>query len=247
MSETNLTSVQLQESKRLDKVIRFFRTIQDKMKSYKLNDVYILEVWDNYVSNTVEVELTHTGFPVKYKVVYISPEGIPHLRKLTGAGNPTGEVFFPPEAIILIELIKSGILDTPDFINKPINQRFTPDPEQLDAILLQTEFDPMAQHRNKSKLFNDINRHNKKVQIPTDYLSFNKIADFFKSRQPGDKFWTSPDKQYVFQSLVRQSKEWQITATDVNQTTVTFNFSSFRNKRLYRDKPRSYAKESNSL
>jgi hypothetical protein len=182
------------------------------------------------------------GFPVKYKVVFVSEVGIPYLRKLTAAGNPTGEVHIPPEAEAIYALKRT--------VSNPVNaygvlkQRFTPDPDQLDSILLQTEFDPMEQHAEKSKLFNDINKHNKNAQVPTDYTSFNKIGDFFKSKQPGDKFWTSPEKQFVVQSVVKQGKEWRITATDMNQKTVTFNFSYFMHKRLYKEQPRSFSKES---
>lgn len=119
-----------------------------------------------------------------------------------------------------------------------------PDPEQLDSILLQQEFDPMAQHAEKSKLFNDINRHNKAVQIPTGYNCYQKILDYFKTRNPGDKFWTSPEKQYVIQSVIKQGKQWTITTTDMNQATVEFCVANFLHKRLYSDQPRSFAKES---
>lgn len=239
MSKESLSQTQLNEAKALDKALRRLANIKDELKDYRLGDVFVLK---EHIGDTDSgiVHETHMGFPTKFRVVYISPEGIPYLRKLTSSGNPTGESYIPPEAIAVNALRRLGRLGP---LNN-VNHRFMPDPEQLDCILLQQEFDPMAQHRDKSKLFNKINKHNKNIQIPTDHQSYNKIADFFKSRQSGDKFWTSPDKQYVVQSVVKQGKQWLITATDVNQATVTFNISSFLCKRLYKEQPRSFTKES---
>lgn len=243
MSKETLTPAQLNEAKQLDKTIQRLANIKEELKQYKLDDVYILEEWDRYDPKKIIVEKTHMGFPVKYKVVYISPEGIPHLRKLTVTGNPTGESMLPPEAAA-INMLRRINVNAQGLIDDLVCQRFTPDPEQLDSILLQAEFDPMAQHRDKSKLFNEINKHNKAVQVPTDWNNWPKIADFFKGLVPGDKFWTSPEKQYVIQSVVKAGREWCITATDMNQATVTFNFSHFQHKRLYKERPRSFSKES---
>lgn len=244
MSKENLTPEQQKAAKLLDKTIERLSNIADELKDYKLGDVYILEEWARDNPKTVWVEKTHMGFPVKYKVVYISPQGIPHFRKLTSSGNPTGEAFLPPQAAILQHLMRMGQANVMGMIDDVTTQRFVPDPEQLDSILLQTEFDPMELHREKSKLFNEINKHNKSVAIPTGYYAGNSIATFFKSLKAGDKFWTAPDKQYVIQSVLKQGREYEVTATDMNQATVTFCFEDFRHKRLYRDKPRSFKQES---
>lgn len=246
MAKESLTPEQLKEAKQLDKTIRSLSEIREDLKQYKLDDIYILENWDATNPKAVWFEKTHMGFPVKYRVVFISDTGIPYLRKLTAAGNPTGEALVPPEATAIHALRRqhSTMLNITAMNNALFSQRFAPDPEQLDAILLQQEFDPMAQHAEKSKLFNDINRHNKNVQVPTDYNNYQKIADFFKTRKAGDKFWTSPDKQFVVQSVIKQGKQWIITTTDMNQATATFNISSFLHKRLYKEQPRSFAKES---
>lgn len=243
MVKENLTAAQLQEAKQLDKIIKQLANIKETFSQYKLDDFYILEEFDKRDPKNVHVEKTHMGFPVKFKVVYISPEGVPHLRKLTVAGNPTGEAVLPPEAAQLNFLRRLGQVNSNSMVDDVIVQRFVPDPEHMDAIILQNEFDPMELHREKSKLFNDINRHNKRVAVPTGYNAFNKIGDFFKSKQPGDKFWTAPGKQFVIQSVIKQGREWEITCTDMNQATVTFNFSHFQHKRLYREEPRSFRQE----
>jgi hypothetical protein len=211
--------------------------LKDGLAGYKLNDVYVLEEWNEYDPKIIFVQKTYMDLPVKYKVVYISPQGVPHLRQITIAGKPTGDVIFPPE-IAILRLMRMMRL------NDKICFRFAPDPEQLDAILLEQEFDPMEQQRTKSKLFNEINKHNKRVQIPTDYCHYDEISKFFKTRKSGDKFWTSPDKQFVIQSVTKIGKEWIIDATNMNQTTLTFDFRFFWNKRLYKEQPRSFVKES---
>jgi len=234
----SLTTSQLQAAKELDKTLKNLRNIAEELKQYKIGDIYVLEEWDNWDPKNVIVKETTLGFPVKFKVCYISTEGIPYLRKITNKGNPTGEVYLPPEAIAVNSLRRSA------WIGDPACQRFVPDPEQMDSILLQQEFDPMAQQRDKSKLYNEINKHNKNVSVPTSHADFNKIADFFKSKLPGDKFWTSPDKQYVIQSVTKVGKQYEIKCTDMNQQTVTFNFSYFTFRRLYSKQPRSFTKES---
>lgn len=245
MSKESLTPEQLKEAKQLDRTIKRLTDLKEDLKNYKLGDIYILESWDTSDPKNVWHEKTHMGFPVKYEVVHVSDTGIPYLRKLTSAGNPTGAAFIPPEAETINAIKRSlSINNTGLFAHGGTVQRFVPDPEQLDSILLQQEFDPMAQHAEKSKLFNEINKHNKRVQVSTGWNNFKDIADFFKSLKPGDKFWTSPEKQFVIQSVVKVGREYCITATDINQATVTFNFSHFTHRRLYRERPRSFSKES---
>lgn len=239
MSKASLTAEQLKAAKDLDKTLESLTTIADKLKNYKIGEIYILEQWDPYNPKDIEVNKTSMGFPKKYMVCYVSPEGIPYLRQITGKGNPTGDTIIPPEAQA-VNILKRFHMAT----TAPENWRFTPDPDQMDSILLQTDFDPMELHREKSKLYNQINKHNKNVSVPTGWSDFGHIASFFKSRQPGDKFWTAPDKQYVIQSVAKVGREYVITCTDWNNATVTFNFSHFHCRRLYKEQPRSFSKES---
>lgn len=239
--DTQLLPMQLRNAQLLDKTLGYLANLKEECKQYKLNDIYIRQ--SRYgLDEDFDVEETALGFPVKYKVVYISPMGVPYLRKITHTGNATGDAFIPGEAPILRALMYQAQMGTQQ--DNAYNERFVPDPDALDAILLQEEFDPMAAQKEKSKLYNEINKHNKKVQIPTDYKHYHKIGEFFKSLKAGDKFWTSPEKQFIIQSVVKNGKQWDITATDVNQATVVFNFSRFFHKRLYKERPRSFSKES---
>lgn len=91
MSKESLTPSQMAAAKALDEMLKKLAHLKVDMANYKLGDTYILEEWNKLTPKQVHVHKTHMGFPVKYRVVYVSPEGVPHLRKLTSAGNPTGE------------------------------------------------------------------------------------------------------------------------------------------------------------
>lgn len=237
-----LTTEQLKKAKELDKIIEGLSKLKEKLGHYQLNGVYIFEhTYANYPS---VVTKTSMGFPKKFKVVYISESGIPFLRALSVAGNPVGDAMIPPEAVSVQALFAVNEKEQ-KLNNQPVHGRFLPDPEQLDSILLQHEFDPMEAHREKSKLFNEINKHNKSVAVDTGN-NYTSIANFFKSKKTGDKFWTSPDKQYVIQSVVKVNREYIITCTDINQATVEYRFSDFFYKRLYSERPRSFHKETRS-
>lgn len=243
MNRQNLTPDQLKESKLLDKELRKLIKLKEELQSFKLDDVYILEYFDPNEPNKVWVDKSYFGFPVKYKVVHISPEGIPYLRRLTPNGKPTGAVELPDQAQLLSSLVKAGQINSlRGYIND--GQRFIPDPEQLDSILLQQEFDPTAAHKAKLDLFNEIKNHNKKVTVKTGYFDDHHISAFFKGLKSGDKFWMGPDKVFVVQSIVKTRRDWKITAIDQMQQERKFNFSSFNYKRLYREAPRSFKRES---
>jgi hypothetical protein len=242
MSKDDLTSEQRAEADHIDNIIEQLSNLKDKFKDYKLGDFYIREKFDPLSPKTKWVEKTHTGSPVKYKVVYITKSGIPYFRQITRTGNTTGAAIQPRE-------LNTGALAMVGRSFNPINhglvsERFVQDPDQLDAILLQEEFDPMAEHAEKSRLFNEINKHNKEAMIPTGWSNLEDIKKFFKSLTPGDKFWTSPEKQFIIQSVAKQGREYVITATNINKETKTFSFSYFQHKRLYKTQPRSYKKES---
>mgnify|MGYP006921345761 CR=1 FL=1 len=239
-----LTNEQFEKVEELDSVIEGVQNLKEKLAHYQLNSVYLFERIDYFNPKNTWVEKTHTGFPTKYKVVYISKTGVPYLRRISVAGNPVGNAFIPPEALA-IQALTNVTKNETLLSGNSIVARFIPDPEQLDAILLQEEFDPMEQHRKKSQLFNEINKHNKSISVRTG-SDYNSIATFFKNLQPGDKFWTSVEKQFVIQSIVKVNREYVITCTDHNQATVEFRFKDFMYKRLYSAQPRSFRKETRS-
>lgn len=237
-----LTTEQQDKLDELDSIIEGLRDLKNKLGQYKLDQVYILERLDPFNPKASYVDKTYTGFPVKYKVVYISKTGIPVLRRISIAGNPTGDCIIPPEALALQAL--NSVTKNETLLNgTPSLARLVSDPEQLDSILLQEDFDPVEQHRKKSQLFNEINKHNKSIAVRTSN-NYNNIANFFKSKKPGDKFWTSIDKQFVIQSVTKVNREYVISCIDNNSQIVNFAFKDFMYSRLYSAQPRSFKKES---
>lgn len=245
-----LTPEQHKEAKELDKEFKRLVSLKDELADYKLGDFYIMEeCFGNNPKQWLPLK-GHMGFNVKFKVVYISPEGIPYLRKLTPNGKPTGDVYLPDRAQVLKTLVLPNQYNPFSGVGVPrdANYRFVPDPDQLDSILLQTDFQPTADHKDKLRLFNDINKHNKRVSVKTSAYApnggYKAISAFFKTKVAGDKFWTSPDNVFVIQSIQKVGKEWEIMTLDKNQQEKKFNYSSFLWKRLYSEQPRSFAKES---
>lgn len=251
-----LTPDQLQESKKLDKQLRKLISIREELKDFKLDDIYVMEEWYMRDPKTTWIAKGHMGFPLKFKVVYISPEGIPYIRKLNPNGRPTSDVYFPPQINELKEFLDRNNPQAQqrqqpgfgffNFNAKSSEYRFIPDPEQLDSILLQSDFNPTGDHKEKLLLFNEINKHNKSITIKTSYPNgYTNISKFFQSKKPGDKFWMGgPDNVFVVQSISKIGKQWVIEALDKNQQIQRFAYSFFQHKRLYKDQPRSFKRES---
>lgn len=228
----------------LDRALKAMKNVHNEFKDFKLGDVYVQEEWPAWNPKQVTLSKNHMGFPYKWKVVHISKEGIPYLRQLNSNGKPTGGIEIPKHSKVTWLAQAFYINQGQQSQHPPETTRFVLDPEALDSILLQQEYEPMANHKEKLKLFNEINRHNKKVQIKTDYNHYPKIAEFFKSLKPGDTFWTSPEKGYVLQGLTKVGREYEILTKDLNGAEKKFKFSSFNCRRLYSAQPRSFSKES---
>lgn len=235
---------QIKQIKNLDLALKKLMTLNEEFKSFadfKLGDVFIEEQWDEYNPADREISKNHMGFPYKFKVVHVSDQGIPYLRQLNPNGNPTGPLRAPPhKAMLLLEQLAA-------IENRVFTYKFVPDPEALDSILLQQEFLPMASHKTKLQLFNEITKHNKAITIKTnDSGAYNNVRNFFKSLQPGAIFWTSPANMFVIQSITKTGKQWNIVCVDQNKATHTFNFAHFMYKRLYTAQPRSFTQESDT-
>lgn len=212
----------------IDAHVRRTLALKEKLTSYKVGDVFIKEDIDSK-----SVDKTTTGEPIKFKVVHVTPEGIPYLQRLSSSGVPGGSLELPPEAQYL-----AGY----DY-DAEVDWRLVQDPEQLDAIMLQQEYDPTKQQREKQQLQNEINKHNQAVTVSTRYDCGHHA--FFKSLKAGDKFWTSVDKQYIVSKVATKgrSNKWYITVVNMDQEEVQFYFEEFMYKRLYRDQPRSFSRE----
>lgn len=229
--------------KELDKLFEDIQNVGKEFAGFKLGEVYLEEEWDEWDPKKVWVNTNSMGFPIKYKVVHISKQGIPFLKQLNTNGKPTGRARLPvsDKSVWL-----TNIVHAVHYGAVKQTSRFILDPDALDSILLEHEYHPMAEQKDKLRLFNEINKHNKKVAIKTSWSAGQQhIANFFKSLKPGDKFWTSPDKGYVFHRLEKAGNAYKIVTVDQNNAEKIFEgFNYFMHKRLYSAQPRSFSKES---
>lgn len=227
---SNLSTEHQEWVKGIDASIRSILSFKEKCEIYKLGDVCVTRHDNGYV------EKNSTGEPMKYQVVHISPLGIPYLQRLTATGKTSGDLYLPPE----IDHIRS--LHTSSY--KPTWQ-FVQDPAQLDAIMLQQEYAPMKEHKEKLRLQSEINKHNKAITIPTGYFDKAIFFQFLKGLKPGDKFWMGIDKQFVVHqsAFLKHKNQWTITVINPDQQQKELSLESFSDKRLYKAQPRSYSKE----
>ena len=227
----SLTHEQRSFTNRIDSFVKKTLAVKEQCANYKIGDVYVMTM----NGSNKEVEKNSLGEALKFKVVYISSEGIPFYQQLSARGVPAGELSPVPEALFLMN------------VNTPYDTywSFVPDPDQLDAIMLQQEYDPMKQHREKLILKVEIDKFNKKIIVPTSWGQEKIYYSFFKGLQVGDKFWTSPEKQYVVHKrAAKMHGTWSITVVDNDQKELQFDLSHFEHKRVYKERPRSFTQES---
>jgi hypothetical protein len=173
--------------------------------------------------------------------VYVSATGISFLKEISSAGNYIGSLRLMSHRL---ETIKRYGSETPThgYYGKYTDNRWTLDPGHIDSILLDQPYDPVGDIKVNSKLFADINRHNKAVSIQT--RDTNVIRAFFMRLKPGDKFWTSPIKVFVVQTVFKDDVgHWRISALDANNETKLFTAKDLQWKRLYKEQPRSFSAE----
>lgn len=246
MSE--MTQKQLLAATLVDKVYERIKQIDSELEHYKLGDVYILEYMATQWDPTVSYEtVSHLGTNAKYKCVHVSSAGIPFFRKLNAGGKPTGMAFTPNVVENLTGTVNYDAWDNDDWQLLDDYQRFVPDPDQLNAILLDEEYNPNGEASVKAKLFNEINRYNKSITIKTNGWNGNpQLRDFMQALKPGDTFYMGKAKAYVVQSTHIGRPAWTVTAKDQSGKEVVFDMNGLSYKRLYKSKPRSFADENKS-
>ena len=227
-TNTALSNHEQEMVRKADNMMKMCSGVKERCSRYKIGDVYLMECDDK------RIEKNSIGEPLKFQIDYISPEGIPFYRQLSAKGISTGALNPVPEAAFLAYA---------NTIFQP-NWQFVQDPEQLDAMMLQQEYEPMKQHNEKLHLKVEIDKHNKSITVPTGWYCEDTYMGFLKSLQPGDKFWTSPDKQFVVHTPANKgSKWWTITVIDQDQKQIKLKLADLAHKRLYKDRPRSFARE----
>jgi hypothetical protein len=216
----------------------------ERARQFKLNDYLLL-----YVSNSegkMLPQLNSYGAPVKYKVVHVTEDGMPFVKRTNKNGNPVGGLY--------------SVVGTGSDDYRPIdrNFEFILDPDYADALLLQDDqFDPAQLHRSKKDIWNAVTKHNKSVKVKTDQLQ--DVIDFFGTLVIGDTLWTSNIGYYLIQDIKQMSPKdfnnkanWReqtrvkgpfvlvLTVLDKNGKVKDITADFFWGKALYRERPRTY-------
>lgn len=205
---------------------------------FELGDVYTEQhTYSTWNGEKITLKDTNCyGIERKFKVIHVSKEGIPFLRELSRKGNPIGSV----RTIHRLEVIAKGPLcySNPD-------SKWILDENLVNAIMLDQEYDPMIEARERSNLFRDIARHNKEKRID---VSTRKItADFMNNLKAGDKIWKKTNEFFVVQSPAYPDTENPgnilIQVIDHNNKKKQISLNDLCRSRIYSDQPRSYKKE----
>lgn len=228
-TDPELTAAEQQWVANVDAHIDQITKLKESGAAYKVGDIYIIEYNDGHI------DLNSLGESPKYKVVAVSKHGVPFLKRMSSRGGLTGPATIIHTASSL-QFLTYGTYNNTSW-------KFVPDPDQLDAIMLEEEYDPMKNHNEKLQLQREILDHNKLASVNTKYDG--DYIDFLKGLKVGDKIWTSVDKQFVVHTAaaVRGKLGWSMTLIDMDQKEVVVPLKSFSYKRLYRTQPRSFAKE----
>lgn len=173
----------------------------ERARQFKLGDYLVLYTDPNYdrwnTNNTqqnMQLKTNSYGAPLKYLVVYVSEHGVPFVKQVNKAGNPIGNLF-----------CCLGNLDTDSFKLFGQKHEFHLDPDYVDSMLLQSEYDPSQLHKTKHEGWKEITEHNKKCKIKTSNLY--EIENFLISKvNVGDVLWRSNVTHWVVQEKLSLSK-----------------------------------------
>jgi hypothetical protein len=197
-------------------------------------------------SRSLKLQTNSYGAPIKYQVVHISKGGIPFAKMVNKKGDLTGAVFScinPP-----------NLYTGSSFIDGLYEYRL--DPDYVDSILLQDTYDPAVLHRFRQAAWKEISEHNKRTRVNTRTLS--SINKFFEGVNAGDTLWTSHMGSYLVQNkqvMTRQdfraklkdnytnaTGPWVtvLTVLDKKNKVLQITADFFRDKALYKERPRTY-------
>jgi hypothetical protein len=218
---------------------------------FKLGDILIEEYWRKWSPDRIMQKRTASNAVRKFKVVHVSDSGIPIIRALNARGNPYGGIRMPHRLEVIAEfgadnaaaVAASGSNAMWHYRAKHETHRFVPDLGQLDAILLEHEFDPTEEVREKNSTWKEIRAHNKTHMVDT--WNEASIVAFIQSLKPGDKFWHGFTKYYTVEEISTDPSTGQLSVlcTRASGRKATWTQRKFGHSRIYRAEPRSFNKE----
>lgn len=222
---------------------------------FKVGDVYIEEyrdTWNLGSNKTWHTNKTSRGAARKFLVIHVSKPGYGYMKEINSKGKATGMLRLPHR----LETILHFGTDDPtkftyswSFHDQSNSHRWVLDPEVLDSILLEQEFDPAAEAKERNALFNEITEHNKRHNLREKY---GNVENWLRHAKVGDVFWSSPDSCYTIQKMTSEllykwrgdvSVEVFVEVLDKNKNVKTFSANQLHYRRTYSAKPRSYTRE----
>lgn len=246
-----------------EELVRELVTAANYIKSFNVDDYVVLH--DRYLDDedeVVEEPVTNSyGSSIKYKVVTVSKQGMPYLRRLGPKGALIGNL------IALIDLRSKDpdhendrLYNTDQYIDKCNEPVFKVDSDYTDAVILSDEdaYDPTAAHRAKSETFKEITKHNKGVKIKTSDVE--TLFDWLLNLKVGDTFWRSQNNMFTITDIkqIMPNRDWQydkykptvrkrklrtipeIVVTDRKGKAAKLWPMDFKHKAVYTQRPRSY-------
>lgn len=248
-NQNNLSQEDIEFIKDSEDVYKLLFKKIENAKSFKIGD-YIIRYDLEYSFDGKEawqVKKNSYGVPVKYKVITVSESGIPFIRCVDSKGNTHGR------------LISALDEDSEDYIIDVVYIKYELDPDYVDALLLDEEYEPSVLYKTKQQTWKEIATHNKINKIDTHDIK--KIIGLFNTLSPGDILYTSSISHYLVHKIEfltrdeamkrlpntgvyvpkgKNSKIPVLTVLDKNLATKVITADFFFQKSLYKTRPRSY-------
>ena len=251
-------SKSIKESAIIDAFERVFKRLSesfDGSSKFSKGDFLLLKIAPAYASSKPKYETNGYGVLKKYVVVHVDRFGSPWIKEIDKNGNPIGvikSVIFEECHEIINHFMNRGSFDY--LYNAPALDcdylTYEIDPEYMDSMLLgPSYYDPTSKHKQCSKLWKEISKHNKKHKMDTSSLT--KIVDIFNKTVVGDQYWTSAKKYFTVVSKTVQSTRRSHTVVKgpyvpilniayANGKTRQLFPDDLLCKALYNAKPRTY-------
>lgn len=239
MAKNKLEKHELEHIKRTEDGLSHLMDVLKDVSRFKDGDYLIAFRRSSGYHESRDVQVTNSyGAPKKFQVVAVDKHGIPYMKELNKAGQPTGR------------LIQSVRIDGGYRELKYGDFRFEVDPDYADSIIMMDEenFDPSAIHRDKGQLHKEITKHNKSIKVrvsdpPT-------LISFLQNLKVGDVLWRSVKTNFTITTLdpiplthrntrIDDYKDFG-TATDSKGKVHTLNSHFFKWKAIYTAQPRTY-------
>ena len=208
---------------------------------HALNSVTIFKIGDFLVArhNDSKKELVTNSYGAvkKYQVVFVDRLGIPYIKELSKTGVPAGAII----PSLSFSTYGRGVMTS--------RYLFEVDPEYIDSIILddQENYNATEALKIKSDAFKDIAKHNKAAKIGQ---TEPEIVAYVNTLKVGSVIWRSYNTSWIvthIDTIPKQfmKKIFSYTTPFIKVQTnkgleVEVALQDFKNKSIYKDRPRTY-------